>query len=254
MGCDAAGPGPFMLRPDHQDEPIVRYGRAVERAVVHRALDEAEFRRTLVHGRCDLGSVADREPDLDPGMRAPECDQMARQPIAGNGLAGLHRERPALQPPELGEGKLRGLGARQHRLRLGQEQPPRLGQLDAAPNPVEQPDRVARFQRGNGAARRRLRQVQRLRRPRHVLPLGHGDEDTELVEGHGSLPTRCPGSRWSIVPVDALHALVALLGLDAERRDRAGLQALEADRLAGLLAVAVGAVLHAQQRLVYLAD
>jgi hypothetical protein len=47
---------------------------------------------------------------------------------------------------------------------------------------------------------------------------------------------------------------VALLRLDRERRDRARLEPLQRDRLAGLLAVAVGAVLDALDRGVDLGD
>ena len=47
---------------------------------------------------------------------------------------------------------------------------------------------------------------------------------------------------------------MALLRLDRQRRDRAGFEALERDRLAGLLAIAVGAVVDALQRGVDLGD
>ena len=50
------------------------------------------------------------------------------------------------------------------------------------------------------------------------------------------------------------HPLMALLRLDRHRGDRPRLQPLEPDRLARLLAIAVGAVLDPQQRLVDLAD
>src|SRR3990172_11940184 len=68
--------------------------------------------------------------------------------------------------------------------------------------------------------------------------------------------TSCSRSRAgrSVVAVGALHALVAFLRLDAERRDRPGLQPTQADPLVGLLAEAVGAVLEAAQRLVDLGD
>jgi hypothetical protein len=57
-------------------------------------------------------------------------------------------------------------------------------------------------------------------------------------------PSARPG--WlSIVAVDALAAFVALLGLDRQRRDGSGVETAQADRLAGLLAIAVGALLDA---------
>jgi len=58
----------------------------------------------------------------------------------------------------------------------------------------------------------------------------------------------------SVVAVDAFPAFVTLLGLDGQRRRGAGFQTSEADRLAGLLAIAVGAVLDAAQRFVDLGD
>src|SRR6185437_89504 len=58
----------------------------------------------------------------------------------------------------------------------------------------------------------------------------------------------------SIVAVRALHALVALLRLEAQGGDGPGLQAADADRLIGFLAEAVAAVLDAQQRGVDLGD
>ena len=47
---------------------------------------------------------------------------------------------------------------------------------------------------------------------------------------------------------------MALLRLYRQRRDRAGFEAAQRDRLAGLLAVAVGAVVDAAKRLVDLGD
>src|ERR1700741_4566975 len=52
----------------------------------------------------------------------------------------------------------------------------------------------------------------------------------------------------------AFHALVALLRLEAERGDGACLEAANADRLVRLLAIAVAAVLDAQQRRVDLGN
>jgi hypothetical protein len=51
-----------------------------------------------------------------------------------------------------------------------------------------------------------------------------------------------------LVAINALAPFVALLGLDAQGRDRAGIEPLQADRLAGLLAIAVSAVVDPHQR------
>ena len=56
------------------------------------------------------------------------------------------------------------------------------------------------------------------------------------------------------VAVDALAPLVALLRLDAQGGDRPRIEPLQADRLAGLLAIAVGAVVDALEGGVDLGD
>src|SRR5688572_76752 len=56
------------------------------------------------------------------------------------------------------------------------------------------------------------------------------------------------------VAIDPLAAFVALLRLDGERGDRPGVETLQVDRLARLLAIAVGAVLDSLQGRVDLAD
>ena len=63
-----------------------------------------------------------------------------------------------------------------------------------------------------------------------------------------------PRGDASLVAVDALAPLVALLRLDRERGDGARLQPLERDRLAGLLAIAVAAVLETGERRLDLGD
>src|SRR5690606_34650334 len=56
-----------------------------------------------------------------------------------------------------------------------------------------------------------------------------------------------PFVRASVVPVDALAPLVPFLRLDRQGRDRARVEALQGNRLAGLLAIAVGAVVQPLQ-------
>src|SRR5215469_4914761 len=45
------------------------------------------------------------------------------------------------------------------------------------------------------------------------------------------------GTRLLVIPMRALHALVALLCLDGQGGDRTGLEAAQADRLRGFLAI-----------------
>jgi len=58
----------------------------------------------------------------------------------------------------------------------------------------------------------------------------------------------------SVVAVGPLHALVPLLRLYTEGRDRAGFKPADADGLIRFLAITVGAVLDPKQRLVDLGD
>ena len=58
----------------------------------------------------------------------------------------------------------------------------------------------------------------------------------------------------SVVPMDPFAAFVPLLGLQAQGRDRTGFEASDADRLAGVLAIAVRSILNPPQRLVDLRD
>jgi hypothetical protein len=57
-----------------------------------------------------------------------------------------------------------------------------------------------------------------------------------------------------LVPIDFFALFVALLRLHRQRRDGPGFQPLQRDRLAGLLAIAVGIVVDALQRRVDLGD
>ena len=66
----------------------------------------------------------------------------------------------------------------------------------------------------------------------------------------GALRRLLAGIRGLLFAVELLLHLPALLRLDAEGGGRTGQQPLDPDRLAGLLAVAVGAIVDPRQRLV----
>ena len=69
--------------------------------------------------------------------------------------------------------------------------------------------------------------------------------------GKSSTPSRLEGS---IVPIDLLATLMAFLRFDRQRRDRARVETLQRNRLAGLFAEAVRAVFDPAQRRVDLGD
>jgi hypothetical protein len=110
---------------------------------------------------------------------------VARQPIAGDGLARVNGKDAALEIAQFGEDKLRRLGPRQDGARLGEEQGASLGQLDAAADPVEKFCAVPSFQRSDRGADSRLSDVKRLGGARDMLAFRDGDEDPEVFERHG---------------------------------------------------------------------
>src|SRR5690242_18178453 len=65
-------------------------------------------------------------------------------------------------------------------------------------------------------------------------------------------PTRGPHDL--VIAIDALATLVAFLSFDREGGNRPRFEPLERDRLAGLLAITVGAVLDPLQRSIDLGD
>src|SRR5713226_2521276 len=81
-------------------------------------------------------------------------------------------------------------------------------------------------------------------------------EGINKMTAHGGhLPTAaCLHAIALLVPIDLFAFFVALLRFHRQRRDRAGFQPLQRDRLAGLLAIAVGVVVDALQRRVDLGD
>src|SRR5579884_1497028 len=63
-----------------------------------------------------------------------------------------------------------------------------------------------------------------------------------------------PISPRSVVPVDAFAALVTLLRFNGQRGDRPRIEALQRDRLAGFLAITIGAVVEPAQCLLDFRD
>jgi hypothetical protein len=127
-----------MLGPDHHHQLVARHRRAREMLALHRAFDEAQFRGCAFDGCRNLRRVADPETDLDLRMGAPKGDQVPRQPIIGDGLARLDRQRAAPEAAEFAQSQLGRFGARQHRPRLRQEHMTGFGQLDTPADPIEQ--------------------------------------------------------------------------------------------------------------------
>src|ERR1700677_1671254 len=76
------------------------------------------------------------------------------------------------------------------------------------------------------------------------------------VPAYAGMTLRDPRARRALlfVAIDSFAPLVPLLRLDRQRGDRTGVEAPQRDRLAGLAAIAVAAVLDSRQRGLDLAD
>ena len=112
-----------------------------------------------------------------------------RQPVAADGLAGGERQLAGLEAGEIGERLFGGRGARQHRSRFAEEGAAGAGQRDAPADAVEQLDAVPLLERRDRGAGRRLGEIQRLRRARHVLAFGDADEYAQLLQRHRRSPS-----------------------------------------------------------------
>jgi hypothetical protein len=172
-----------------------RDGPAHQRGVGDVPFHKAEFGRAGKNGCGDLRRVADRQPNVDVRVSATEGHEMTGQPETGDGLARLHRQRPALQAGELRKRQLGHLDAPENGPRLAKEKRAGLRQLDTSPDAVELLDLVSRLERRDRRADRRLGQVQSFGRPGDVLTFCDGDENAKLLKGHARQDTmpRAPG-------------------------------------------------------------
>jgi len=141
-----------MIHADNDHELITGYFGGDQYRVVDGALDEADFGKSFMDGRCHLRRVADTEAQIDRRMGTPEGNEVSRQPIAGDCLARVDRKRAALQTAQLGQDQLGRLSPGQDAARLVQEEHTRLGKLDASADAMEQLCAVPRFQGGNRRA------------------------------------------------------------------------------------------------------
>jgi hypothetical protein len=158
-----------------------------ERGIIDGPLDETQICGPGPHGRRYLTGVADRQPNIDAWIRAPKCDEMAWQPIAGDGLTSVDAQGSSLQSGQLGEDQFSRVRARQNGARFNEEKRAGLGQLDAAAHAMEELDAVPRLKRSDSSAERRLSQIESVGGARNVLAFSDGDKNPELFERHGQV-------------------------------------------------------------------
>ena len=123
-------------------------------------------------------------------MGAAEGDEVARQPVGSDGLAGPQEQATALQACEVGQRQLGHLGAGEHGPSLVEEDAAGLGQLDPTADAGEEARAMPSLQRSHCGADGGLSKVQRLGRTGDMLSFGDGNEDAELLQRHrGALTT-----------------------------------------------------------------
>jgi hypothetical protein len=170
-----------MLGRDDDEHFVPRHHHAVQVRLLDRTFDEAELRLATHDRHRDLLGIAGAEPELDAAMLPVERDQVPRQPVAGNRLAGLDDQRAALAAAEFHQQELRRRRLGQNGARRAEENLAGLGERDAAADAVKEFRTVTRFQRRNCSAHGRLAEVKCLRRAGHVLAFRDRDENTQLI-------------------------------------------------------------------------
>src|SRR5471030_855174 len=137
----------------------------------------AEVGRAIGHRLRHLPRIVGGEAEFDLRIALAELHQQRRQPVAGDGLAGLDLQGAALQAAQLRQGALGRARTGQRDARLRQEQPAGFAELDAPPDPVEQRRAIALFQHADRGADGRRRQRQRAGGLSQMFALGHFDKD-----------------------------------------------------------------------------
>jgi hypothetical protein len=98
---------------DH--EAVAGDGALEEIWLLDLAFDQAELSVPGLDRPRDTEGVRHRDMANDPRMLGPKADQPPRQPIAGDGLAGVDLQAAALKPRKLRECELRRGDPIQHR-------------------------------------------------------------------------------------------------------------------------------------------
>ncbi len=96
-------------------------------------------------------------------------------------MVWLARSVPRLSSPNSASASSAG-GPTENGARFVEKHPVRLGQDDAATDPVEQDDPVARLKRRDRRARRGMGNVEIFRRAGHMLAFGDPDANSKLFQ------------------------------------------------------------------------
>lgn len=175
-----------MFGADDKDHLVQSHARAQELLLLYRPFNEAQLRGAGLDRFSGLRGVANRQADIETRMNSTKCDQVTWQPVARDSLACLNRQRAALKISKLAQSQFSSIDLCQDRSCFGKKHASGFGELDTTSYPIKELRIVARLQSGDGVAGRRLRQIKRSGSLGHMLALGDGDENTELLQRHGN--------------------------------------------------------------------
>src|SRR5262249_24420420 len=103
-----------------------------------KAFDESQLGPAGGDRLRHLSRVADRDADFDLRIGFLKPDQVLRQPVAANRLAGMELDHPAPDPGTIEESELSLLGASQDGGRFLKEELSILGDFDMPADTVKQ--------------------------------------------------------------------------------------------------------------------
>ena len=178
-------PGQVVVRVAQHDQGLSRQRDQVHSPrgrPGHRDQGHVEpARRELVDQQ---GGAAEAQPDLHPRMGGPEPGQLGRQVHHPQALLAAHAQRAAQHAAHGGHRVLRRGHAGQGAVRLGEQHPSRLGQLDPPGAAHEQRRAQLGFQRPDRRGQAGLGDLQQFGRVGEVAFLGHRDEVLQLAQFH----------------------------------------------------------------------
>lgn len=114
------------------NQPIGRNGSGLELLVIDGAFDKAEIGEPFARRGGDLLRVAGSDVQRDAWIARAKTRGDGRQPVIGDRLARIDRQRTALEAGEIFQRALGRRCTRQNRSRLGKKCRARLRQLDRA--------------------------------------------------------------------------------------------------------------------------
>ena len=150
-----------------------------------RQLGQPELAPSVEHHRVDRDEVVGRrDADRDARMGVAEPPDEAAQRIGGEGRQRHEVEGAGVEAADAGDGGEHRVAVAGQLAGGSDECPARIGQLDRAPEPVEQAHRELGLEPPDPVGERRLAHVQRGGRPREAAVVHDREHVVDLSELH----------------------------------------------------------------------